>query len=170
VEQYLRDCKILSLYEGTNGIQSIDLMGRKMTVDDGASFRAFMSELHKFCEHNKENSSFGQEIRSLFEACEHLGMVATQMIETRKSDAALWGSQTYPLLLCFGDVSLIWRLLELALVAENRIRESGTNAFLRGKLIQAKFMTKTMLPLTRARLRTCLENGHEIMEMPEEGF
>ena len=54
LELYLRDSKILSLYEGTNGIQSMDLMGRKMRINEGAPFIAFNTEVEKFCEKNQE--------------------------------------------------------------------------------------------------------------------
>ena len=63
LEQYLRDVKIMSLYEGTNGIQSMDLMGRKMTVAGGAPFRAFTQEIETFCKHNRSHPTLGKIFR-----------------------------------------------------------------------------------------------------------
>ena len=60
LEQYLRDAKIMSLYEGTNGIQAMDLMGRKMRINQGAPFKAFMSELTNFCRKNREHPVLGE--------------------------------------------------------------------------------------------------------------
>ena len=56
LEQYLRDAKIMSLYEGTNGIQSMDLMGRKMRINNGGPFVAFRREIEKFCQKNQNHS------------------------------------------------------------------------------------------------------------------
>ena len=61
LEQYLRDAKIMSLYEGTNGIQAMDLMGRKMRINQGAPFKAFMSELTHFCRKNGEHPIFRKD-------------------------------------------------------------------------------------------------------------
>lgn len=62
LEQYLRDSKITSLYEGTNGIQSIDLLGRKMRQNDGAPLKAFMAELERFCRKNIGHSILGNKV------------------------------------------------------------------------------------------------------------
>ena len=60
IEQYLRDAKIMSLYEGTNGIQSMDLMGRKMTINAGACFAAFRQEIDAFCEKHRMHDESGR--------------------------------------------------------------------------------------------------------------
>ena len=64
LEQYLRDAKIMSLYEGTNGIQSMDLMGRKMTLRSGACLNAFRKEIAGFCENNRKHPELGNRVRA----------------------------------------------------------------------------------------------------------
>ena len=61
-EQYLRDVKIMSLYEGTNGIQSMDLLGRKMRINNGAPFNAFMTEIEGFCGKNGSQEGIERQI------------------------------------------------------------------------------------------------------------
>jgi hypothetical protein len=170
LEQYLRDSKIMSLYEGTNGIQSVDLLGRKMRLNGGALFKAYLSEIQNFCRKHSDAAVLGPEIRALSKAVDLLGETARNLSEKMKTDPLQWASYTYPALLCFGDVTMVWRLLDLAILAHNRIGTQGENDFLTGKILQATYFTGTTLPLTLARLETCLRSGREVVEMPEGAF
>jgi hypothetical protein len=170
VEQYLRDSKIASLYEGTNGIQSMDLMGRKMRVQDGAPFKAFMAEIQTFLRENEDHPLLGGEVRNLAGVVKRLGEVAAHMGEMMHSDPLQWASYTYPALLCFGDVTMGWRLLDMAVVAQKAMDRGGKNDFYRGKVMQATYYAGITLPLTAARLETCLRKGREVTDMPEGAF
>jgi len=170
IEQYLRDAKIMSLYEGTNGIQSIDLMGRKMRGGQGALFKAYKDEIEGFCAANEHHLRFEKEVKSLYTAEKKLIEVALAMAERMNSDPLQWASQTFPALMCFGDVTMAWRLLDLAVIAERIMDEGRRNSFYTGKIMQASYFVGTMLPLTMARLETCMNPGREIIEMPNEAF
>ena len=170
VEQYLRDTKITSLYEGTNGIQSMDLMGRKMRINDGAPFKAYMAELEKFCRENGDHPELGREVRTLENVTKRLAEVAREMSAMMQSDPLQWASRTYPALLCFGDVTIVWRLLDMALVAQRAMDDGSKNDFYAGKIMQATYLAGETLPLTMARLDTCTRSGREILEMPEGAF
>jgi alkylation response protein AidB-like acyl-CoA dehydrogenase len=170
IEQYLRDAKIMSLYEGTNGIQSLDLMGRKMKVNHGATFNAYREELERFCVNHEDHPGLGGEVRTLHKVEKKLTQVALQMAERMKSDPLQWASYTFPALMCFGDVTAAWRLLDLAVIAQQVMSEGRETPFYAGKVMQASYFVETMLPLTMARLDTCIRNGREIVEMPNEGF
>ncbi len=170
LEQYMRDVKIMSLYEGTNGIQSIDLMGRKMRINNGASYKAFMSELETFIQDNNSHPAVGREVKLLGETVRRLKEVAGTMAEMSKADPLQWASYTYPALLCFGDVTMSWRLLDMAVIAQKKIDEAGESPFYLGKVMQATYFTGVTLPLTMARLETCMRTGREVIEIPEEAF
>ena len=171
LEQYLRDSKIMSLYEGTNGIQSIDLLGRKMRLNGGALFKSYLAEIQSFCRKQAGQSRLGPDIRALSEAVDRLEVMARTLSEKMKSDPLQWASYTYPALLCFGDITMTWRLLDLAVIAQKLLMEAqGENDFLTGKILQATYFTGTTLPLTLARLETCLRSGREVVEMPEGAF
>jgi hypothetical protein len=92
------------------------------------------------------------------------------MAERTKSDPLQWASYTFPALMCFGDVTVAWRLLDLAIIAKQVIDEGRGNPFYAGKVMQASYFVGTMLPLTMARLDTCVRKGREIVEMPNEAF
>ncbi len=170
LEQYLRDSKIMSLYEGTNGIQSVDLLGRKMRLNGGALFKAFLSEIQEFCRKHSSQPVLGSEIQALAKAVERLAETARTLAEKMKTDPLQWASYTYPALLCFGDITMVWRLLDLAVIAQEQIDSGKGTDFLSGKVAQATYFTGTTLPLTLARLETCLRSGREVVDMPEGAF
>ncbi len=170
LEQYLRDSKIMSLYEGTNGIQSIDLLGRKMRLNGGALFKSYRTEIQSFCRKQAGQPRLGPDIRALSQAVDRLEVMARTLSEKMKSDPLQWASYTYPALLCFGDITMAWRLLDLAVIAQELMEAQGENDFLTGKILQATYFTGTTLPLTLARLETCLRSGREVVEMPEGAF
>ncbi len=170
VEQYLRDVKIASIYEGTNGIQSMDLMGRKMRINDRAPFKAYMSELEGFCDKNQDHPTLGNEVVGLSTAARRLKEVALELSLLGDTDPLQWAAKTYPALLCFGDVTISWRLLDMAVIAQQAMDDGKISEFYRGKIIQATYFCGVTLPLTLARLDTCLREGREIVEIPEEAF
>ena len=170
LEQYLRDAKIMSLYEGTNGIQSMDLMGRKMRIDGGAPYKAFMTEVEVFCRENMEHGALGRYVQLLSQAVAHLRTMADEMGGRSVNDPLQWASYTYPALLCFGDVTMAWRLLDMAIIAERNIREGNKSDFYLGKIMQATYFTDVTLPETMSRMATCLRQGREVVEIPDEAF
>ncbi len=170
LEQYLRDVKIMSLYEGTNGIQSMDLMGRKMRVNDGAPYRAYMEELEKFCTEHADHPTVGDAVRTLATTVRALAKVTAEMCQRMTRDPLQWASCTYPALVCFGDVTVTWRLLDMAVAAQRMMDQGKENHFYRGKVMQATYFAGVTLPLTLARLETCTGEAREVVEMPDEAF
>ncbi|MFC1876428.1 acyl-CoA dehydrogenase [Thermodesulfobacteriota bacterium] len=171
LEQYLRDVKILSLYEGTNGIQAMDLLGRKMIIREGACYQAFRTEVISFCRKHQEHSCLGQQIKALARAIQQLHQTTGKLADMKKKDPLQWASRSYPMLMVFGEISMAWRLLDMALVAFDRSRQKGRKRdFYRGKVLQATFFVDETLPRTLATMDTCLREGREVVEMPERAF
>jgi hypothetical protein len=129
-----------------------------------------MSEIDKFCNRHSNHSVLGKEILSLSDVVKRLGEVAIEMSERYKSDPLQWASYTYPALLCFGDVTMAWRLLDMAIVAQRAIDNGRNEDFFVGKVMQAKYFTQVTLSLTMPCLETCLREGREIVEIPNGAF
>jgi len=165
LEQYLRDAKLMSLYEGTNGIQSMDLMGRKMRVTGGAPFRAYRKEIENFCRDNQEHPQLGDKVRKLARSFEK-----ERMRDQMKSDPLQWASNTYPALMAFGEVTMTWRLLDMAVIATRAIAKGKKNNFFAGKLLQATYFTDVTLLHTLASMDNALREGREVIDMPEGAF
>ena len=170
LEQYLRDAKIMSLYEGTNGIQSMDLMGRKMRIQNGAAFLAYRQEINKFCSDNQDHTSLGRHVQALAAAFEKLVVVADRMKDQMQSDPLQWASNTYPALTAFGEITMIWRLLDMAIVANRAIEKGKQNDFYNGKVLQATYFTDITLPHTLATIGHALRDGREVVDMPVAAF
>jgi hypothetical protein len=170
LEQYLRDEKILSLYEGTNGIQAMDLMGRKMTMDGGAPFRAFTQEIETFCKKHRTHPAFGKHVQCLEKTFNEVFRMALEMTELRKTDPVRWASAAWPALMCFAEIFMVWRLLDMAVISSRISHKKGKNDFYTGKILQAAWYADTTLPHTKARAETCLRKGREIADMPEGAF
>jgi hypothetical protein len=169
LEQYLRDAKIMSLYEGTNGIQSMDLMGRKLTLRSGACLESFWREVGLFCEQNIGHPELGGHVRTLSNVVRRLLEVCAEMKQRNQNDPLQWASYTYPALMAFGEVIMCWRLLDMAVIASEALKKKKSDFYL-GKVHQATFFVDVTLPHTLVSLESCLRTGREIVEMPEAAF
>ncbi len=170
LEQYLRDSKIMSLYEGTNGIQSMDLMGRKMRVKEGAPFREFRAEIEKFCSENRSHPVLGERVGMLARVAARLWDASMEMKKRMDSDPLQWASYTYPALQAYGETTMAWRLLDMARVACEATHRGKGNDFYRGKILQASWYVDLTLPHSLATIDCCLRQGREILDMPENAF
>ena len=171
LEQYLRDAKITSLYEGTNGIQSMDLMGRKLTIRKGAPLRAFQTEVDRFCQENRDHTGLGDKVRALSGVAQRLWELAVEFRRKMDSDPLQWASYTYPALIAFGELSIAWRLMDMALIAWAASKKAGKPAdFYTGKVLQATWFVDVTLPHTLATIETCFRHGREIVEIPDTAF
>lgn len=170
LEQYLRDAKIMSLYEGTNGIQAMDLMGRKMRVNGGAPYSAYKTEMQKFVQLNKDHPQLGANVEHLSNVFDRLDQTANELKDKMTSNPLQWASNTYPALLAFSEITMVWRLLDMAIIAARAIERGKSSEFYIGKVLQARYFADITLPHTLATVETCLRKGREVVEMPIKGF
>ena len=92
------------------------------------------------------------------------------MRDQMKSDPLQWASNTYPALMAFGEVTMTWRLLDMAVTATRAIGKGKKNSFFTGKLLQATYFTGVTLPHTMATMDNSLREGREVIDMPEGAF
>jgi alkylation response protein AidB-like acyl-CoA dehydrogenase len=118
-EQYLRDCKIASIYEGTNGIQALDLVGRKFRMQDGRPVKALLKQAGDAAQGLSEDPVLGASARQLAEAVKALGAVLTQ-IPTRENAALLTILNAVPILDMMGHVVGGYLLLQQAGLARQK--------------------------------------------------
>ena len=170
LEQYLRDTKILSLYEGTNGVQSMDLMGRKLIMEGGAPIKAFLGELRAFCTMCADHPVLGTHVDSLAKATQKLQEMAGAMKKTLELDPLQWASKTHAALSCFAEAAMACRLLDMAAIAQKKIDQGDNSEFYQGKVMQATYFAETTIPVLMARLETCGRPSHEVVGMPEGAF
>lgn len=161
VEQYLRDAKISSIYEGTNGIQALDLIGRKLPKHGGQFFRELYEDIVGFCDAHQGSEGFGKEMEILKKAADDLGQVTMRLGQwamEKNYDMPQLHALSY--LYNMGDVVLSWLLLDQALLAEKLLAkgpDEKEGKFLEGKLHSARFFVHHILPGAKARTKTVLE-------------
>nr|MDA3790531.1 acyl-CoA dehydrogenase C-terminal domain-containing protein [Desulfobacula sp.] len=123
----------------------------------------------KFTLKTCENPELDKRIKELSRAAERLFKVARQLGDKMVDDPLQWASYSYPALLCFSEITMIWRLLDMAVIAHDLQKKKPVD-YLRGKIIQATYFTDTTLPHTLARTNILLRKEREILDMPEKAF
>ncbi len=168
--QFMRDARILPIYEGTNGIQALDLTGRKTLFDKGAAMDSLIAEMQECIAQAGKGSSALQTMgESMQQAVKALQLVKTHLLEHADSDPSLPGSLAFNYLMLTGTVCGGWQMLKSALVAEQKLAENDL-PFLRAKLITAQFYMEQILPRYKAYADTAVAPCATLMTMDEELF
>ncbi|MFI7114768.1 acyl-CoA dehydrogenase [Nonomuraea sp. NPDC050227] len=175
IEQYIRDAKIDSLYEGTTAIQGLDLFFRKILRNQGAAVGALLAEINEFAASEAGNGRLKEERKLLAEAAAEVKAMGDTMagwaLGSLEKPAEVYkvGLNSTRFLLSLGDLVIGWLLLRQAEVALARLAESE-DPFYQGKVAAASFFATTVLPRLTAERRVLAATGQDLMELPEEAF
>ncbi len=190
VEQFLRDIKITSLYEGTNGVQALDLVGRKLGYHQGALFMAIVGETGNILENAKKNFHL-KDIVEPFDTARNQLIEVTRYFGLKSITEDFMTPILYagPYLELFGDVAVGFMLLWQAVIAERRLteiyadskadtpekqaevlRSNRSAAFYRGKIASAEFFSNTILSLSKGKARAIMSGERSALDIPEESF
>jgi hypothetical protein len=180
IEQYIRDAKIDSLYEGTTGIQSLDLFFRKIIRDNGRAFGALLTTIREFTAADGGNGRLKAERAALADAAAHVEAIAAAMtgfvMASADQPAEIYkaGLNTVRLLLALGDLVIGWLLLTHADIALRQLdqipADSADRDFYAGKLAAARFFAATVLPRLAAERTIVEETSLDLMDLPEAAF
>jgi len=190
IEQHLRDCKIASIYEGTNGIQALDLVGRKLVIKRGQLFKRLIGETEDFLEWARKNFELRELVATFEDAREQLIQVTKYFgLKGMTADYVVPLLYATPYLELFGDVALGFMLLWQALIAHRRLQEIyvdagakdgesqrealSTNrsaAFYRGKVASAEFFITNVLSLSSGKAKAIMSGQQAAIDIPEESF
>jgi acyl-CoA dehydrogenase len=171
VEQFVRDARIAQIYEGANGIQALDLVGRKLGKDDGRALMAFFNEVSVFIKEKGADEKMKLYVMPLRVSLGHLQQASMWFMQNalaRPDDA---GAGSTDFMHLFGLVALgyMWcRIAEAALV--KLPKANGLAPTMKGKLITARFFMERTLPETAAQLARIQSGAASTMEMPDEAF
>jgi hypothetical protein len=180
VEQYIRDAKIDSLYEGTTGIQSLDLFFRKIIRDNGQAFGVLLGRIKDFAAAEGGNGRLKAERAALAEAAGHVEAMAGAMAgflmgaADQPEQVYKVGLNTTRLLMALGDLVIGWQLLTHADIALRKLDEIGADHpdrdFYAGKLSAGRFFAATVLPRLAVERTIAEETTLDLMELPEGAF
>jgi len=180
IEQYIRDAKIDSLYEGTTAIQGLDLYFRKIVRNEGQALGYLLGQIREFAAGQAGNGRLKAERAALARAADHVeAMVAALhgfLVESTERPQEIYrvGLNTTRLLLALGDLIVGWLLARQAEVAQARLDEGGGSAadlaFYEGKIATARFFAATVLPRLATEREIAEATTLDLMELPEEAF
>ncbi|MDD5723112.1 MAG: acyl-CoA dehydrogenase [Syntrophales bacterium] len=191
MEQYLRDCKIACLYEGTNYIQSLDLVGRKMGQSKGMNLMNLFGEISKTIAEAKENEEMKDYAGHLENAYNAVVGISMQFAAWGKSSSVLLPVlNARPFLMIMGDLIVGWQLLQAAIIASGKLdvmyekagaegskakkralaRKEGEAAFYQGKVASAKYFACNVLPTIEGRCKCIALADKTPIEMLEDSF
>jgi hypothetical protein len=174
VEQLLRDCRITPIYEGTNGIQAMDLLFRKLGQNGGRPILDLAEEIRATTDSAADvpriadmADDLERALIRLEEVGRHLGMMAMS------GQLPLAAAHAHPFLEVCGDVIVGWMLLWRARIASEALAQGAKpkdEAFYDGQIRSAEFYTQTMLPVTLGKMEVILSGSSVAVDIPEDAF
>jgi alkylation response protein AidB-like acyl-CoA dehydrogenase len=169
VAQYYRDVRIAPIYEGTNGIQALDLVGRKLNSDGGAHWRTLIAEMRDFASGLDRSMMCAKT--TLLEGVDALESAAENLFANGFENIVDTAGAATPYLRLFGTVVGAYLLARQAVEAERRLAsDEGDPAFLTSKITVARFYIEQLLPPATALLAPIKAGARSIMEMDNLDF
>ncbi len=190
IEQFLRDEKVHSIFEGTNGIQALTLAGRNLGQDREGLFKGHLEDVDRFCKNNKSHPTLAGYVEILEKAKDALSDASKFLLKIQKQDfrgLALYATQYLEL---FGDVTVGWLLLWQAAIAHDRltalagkygvetdaagleklVAEDAAAAFYSGKLASARYFANNVVSLANAKAQVIMRVDKAALEIAENAF
>ena len=175
VEQYARDIKIVSIWEGTSYIQSLDLVGRKLGMKGGSVFRDWVQEIITFTGDLREDKDFSSDSKLLFKAARATGEFAMKYMQYFKEGRlSLIPLSSTRFLECSAEIAMAHLMLEQGLIARDKLAGvapgSADGIFYRGKIETAKYFCRNILPNVFSRHAVFQQEDTSALDIPEEAF
>ncbi len=172
MEQLLRDCRITMIYEGTNGIQAMDFLVRKLGLNEGKTMMDLLGEIQKTIAKAKKTPGLEDLAGKVEQALNKLGEVAMHMGKIVTSDKVLTAfAHAHPFLETAGDVVNAWMLLWRASVAAPaKEKKKKDAAFYEGQIKSAEYFINSILPVALGKMDAILAADNAVVDIPEDAF
>jgi len=171
MEQFVRDARITQIYEGANGIQALDLVGRKLAANGGRAVRLLFETVESFCKDNAGNEDLAPFVEPLESALRDLQAATMWFVENAmaKPDNAGAGSMDYLYLMALVSLGYIWA--QTARAAQEKLAD-GTDdaAFYQNKLVTARYYMERRMPDAGAHLARIRAGSDTIMALAADAF
>ncbi|ARU55929.1 acyl-CoA dehydrogenase [Oleiphilus messinensis] len=171
MEQIVRDTRIALLYEGTTGIQALDLLGRKVLMTQGEALKRFTKLVHVFCKEQADNEEMKQFIEPLQKLNKEWGDVTMKVGMSAMKDREEVGAAAVDYLMYSGYITMAYFWARMALIAQQKLAEGSSEAgFYQAKVQTAQFYFKRILPRTSAHAESLAGGAEVLMQMDVENF
>ena len=171
MEQLVRDTRISTLYEGTTGIQALDLLGRKVMMSQGQSLKNFTKIIHTFCKEHGNNKELSMYTVKLSELIKEWGDLTTKVGMSAMKNRDEVGSASVDYLMYSGYVTLAYLWAIMAKEAQDKLA-AGTSEedFYKAKIATARFYFTRILPRTLSHAATMVAGADTLMDLDAEHF
>jgi alkylation response protein AidB-like acyl-CoA dehydrogenase len=171
MEQFVRDARIAQIYEGANGIQALDLVGRKLGKDVGRAILAFFNEVQTYLKERVNNDAMNVYLKPLGQSLGHLQQASMWFMQNAMAKPDNAGAGSYDYMHLFGLVALGYMWCRIAEAALAKLpKANGSAARLNAKLVTARFFMERMLPGTATRLARIEAGAGSTMELADDAF
>jgi alkylation response protein AidB-like acyl-CoA dehydrogenase len=171
VPQFYRDARVTSIYEGTSGVQALDLVIRKLPMADGAVMWGYLDEIRAL---DGELADAGEPFAgiraNLSAAVDALGSASEWLLQKREDDPRGVAAGASPYLHMFGEAAGGYYLARSALVARHLIENGQNDSFLQNKIVTARFYAEQILPRAAARLPAVTAGAERLFEIAADDF
>ena len=172
MSQFVRDARIAQIYEGANGIQALDLVGRKLAQNGGRAVQAFFKEVGDFCEENRSDEKMAPFTKGLKKGLNDLQAATMWLMQNAMQKPDNAGAASTDYLHLFGLVALGYMWAQMAKTAQAKLAEgaNGSSSFYENKLVTARFYMERLMPETGMRLARISAGADSMMELAAEAF
>lgn len=170
VHQYLRDVRVGQIYEGANGIQGQDLLGRKILGDGGARLRRFLDVVHQVLEENEAHLVLQPWVAQTRTLCVRLDALARHLIARAPSHPDQVGASGHSCLRIVGVLALAWQWIGMASIAQRRIDARQSDGFDVAKVATARFYFAHLFPEVEQHLQVAAQDDDAVMALDADFF
>ncbi len=172
VEQFVRDARIAMIYEGANGIQALDLVGRKLPSKGGRAVQAYFKEVGKFCSAHKDNDEMKPYIEPLSKALSDLQTATMWLVQNGMANPDNAGAASTDYMHLFGLVALghMWGMMAATAQEKLATGDEGSKQFLENKLLTGKFFMERIIPESATHLVRIQTGADTMMALDAEAF
>lgn len=171
MEQIVRDTRIALLYEGTTGIQALDLLGRKVLMSQGESLKRFTKVVHSFCKEQADNEAAQEFVAPLSKLNKEWGDLTMKLGMAAMKDREEVGAASVDYLMYSGYATLAYFWARMAITAQQKLAEgTGDKDFYEAKIKTARFYFQRLLPRTQSHATSALAGAGSLMDLDEAHF
>ncbi|MCG7508803.1 acyl-CoA dehydrogenase C-terminal domain-containing protein [Mesorhizobium retamae] len=172
MSQFVRDARIAMIYEGANGIQALDLVGRKLGANGGRAIQGFFKEVGEFCEENRANEQMAPFTKALKKGLNDLQAATMWLMQNGMKNPDNAGAASTDYLHLFGLVTLGYMWGQMARAAQAKLAEgaNGSSSFYDNKLVTARYYMDRIMPETAAHLARISSGADSMMALPADAF
>ena len=168
--QYLRDARITMIYEGTNGIQALDLVGRKLPAQGGRAIMSWFSDIDAFVAENGADGPIKPFVDGLADAKKKLQEATMWLMQNGMGNPDNAGAASTDYLNIFGVTALAYMWAQMAKSAQGQVDAGSTDPYYANKLMTGRYFVERILPDAGAHLKKLKTGADVLMQMPAEAF